>query len=67
MSDEQRAEWEAFVRDAHGKGNCESSGLDALTCYRSICDCFETEEGARDIVGGYCQCQICAFRPERGH
>lgn len=58
-SDQQRIEWERFVREQHAKGICDASGLRARSCVRSICDCFETEEGAAAMERGECSCSIC--------
>lgn len=53
MSDEEREaqllEWEAFVAKCHAEGRCEYSGLMVSRCVQSICDCFETPEGAAEI------------------
>lgn len=45
----QRIEWEAFTAAQHAKGLCEFSGLRVTRCVASICDCFETPEGAAEI------------------
>ena len=45
-ADEQAREWEAFVATSHAKGLCEFSGMRVTKCQRTICDCFETPEGA---------------------
>jgi hypothetical protein len=47
--DEQERQWKAFVAEQHAKGRCEFSGLRATQCQRTICDCFETPEGAAEI------------------
>lgn len=44
--DEQRIDWERFVKECHAKGVCEFSGMRVTQCVGSICDCFETYEGA---------------------
>ena len=59
MPDQQRIEWERFVREQHAEGFCDASGLRAGFCVRSICDCFETSEGAAAIERGECTCSIC--------
>jgi hypothetical protein len=46
---ERRREWERFVSSQHAKGLCEFSGLKASRCVASVCDCFETPEGAAKI------------------
>lgn len=47
--DQQRIEWEAFRDACHAKGECEFSGLRVTQCQRTICDCFESPEGAMAI------------------
>jgi hypothetical protein len=47
--DKQRIEWEEWRDIAHSKGLCEFSGMRVTRCQRSICDCFETPEGAAEI------------------
>ena len=47
--DEQKAQWEAFTREQHAKGLCEFSGMRVTECQRTICDCFESREGAIEI------------------
>ena len=42
----QRRQWGQHTEACHAKGLCEFSGLRVTACVRSICDCFETEEGA---------------------
>jgi hypothetical protein len=51
MSDEatQRQQWQAFAAAQHARGRCEFSGLGVSECVRTICDCFETPEGAAEI------------------
>lgn len=49
MSERQEREWKAFVAEQHAKGLCEFSGLRVTRCVESICDCFETPEGAAEI------------------
>lgn len=49
MSDSQKEEWEAFVKASHARGKCEFSGMGIVTCQSTICDCFETPEGAKAI------------------
>ena len=46
---EQEVQWEAHVKSHHAKGLCEFSGLRVTQCQKTICDCFETPEGAREI------------------
>lgn len=50
MSEYQKAQWEAFVEEQHAKGQCEFSGKEIRECQRTICDCFETVEGAEKIA-----------------
>lgn len=45
----QEADWRAHVVEAHSRGACEFSGLGVTECVQSICDCFETLEGAARI------------------
>ena len=47
--DPRQQEWDDFVKKSHAKGLCEFSGLRVTRCVRSICDCFETMEGAKEI------------------
>lgn len=47
--DSQEAEWKSFVKASHAKGECEFSRMRVTECQRSICDCFETPEGAKAI------------------
>lgn len=47
---EQERQWNEHVAKSRAKGLCEFSGLRATSCVRSICDCFETLEGAEAIV-----------------
>lgn len=47
--DEQRRQWEAWVAEQRAKGLCEFSGLPVTQCQATICDCFETPEGALKI------------------
>lgn len=47
--DVQGHEWDAFVSASHAKGLCEFSGMRVSRCVRTICDCFETPEGAAAI------------------
>lgn len=42
-------DWAAFTQAAHDQGRCEFSGMRVTECVASICDCFETPEGAREI------------------
>lgn len=49
MSDQQRKDWEAFTAAQHAKGLCEFSGMRVSRCVGSVCDCFETPEGAAKI------------------
>lgn len=44
-----KREWEEFTAQCHAKGLCEFSGLLATRCVQSICDCFETMDGAIEI------------------
>jgi hypothetical protein len=45
----QQAEWEDWAAGQLAKGLCEFSGLRVSDCVGSICDCFETPEGAAEI------------------
>ena len=47
--DAQQVQWDQFVDKCRAKGLCEFSGLRATRCVQSICDCFETSEGAMEI------------------
>jgi hypothetical protein len=44
-----KVDWDRFVATCHAKGQCEFSGLRVTQCVNSICDCFETIEGAQEI------------------
>lgn len=68
--DSQRREWEAFVAEQHARGRCEFSGLRVSACVASICDCFETPEGAarieREADGHVCaECADCLHDGQR--
>lgn len=49
MSDQQKIEWEAVRDECHSRGLCEFSGQRVTQCQRTICDCFESPEGAAEI------------------
>ena len=42
-------DWQAHVEDCRTRGVCEFSGLKPTECVQSICDCFETLEGAKAL------------------
>ncbi len=45
----RQQEWEEFRDAAHAKGLCEFSGMRVTQCQRTICDCFESPDGAAEI------------------
>jgi hypothetical protein len=45
----QGSEWRRFVASQHAAGRCEFSGLRVTHCVRTLCDCFETLDGALRI------------------
>lgn len=47
--DKQEEDWLKFVAKERDHGRCEYSGLRATECVATICDCFETMEGALEI------------------
>lgn len=48
-TDTRSEDWEEFKAQCHAKGLCEFSGMRVSHCQRTICDCFETPEGAAEI------------------
>ena len=48
-TDDQVRGWDAFVAASNANGLCEFSGMRVTKCVRTICDCFETPEGASQI------------------
>lgn len=46
----QERDWKEHVARCHADGHCEFSGMNIVKCQRTICDCFETAEGAAEIL-----------------